>query len=190
MCSPWSTIQFPNGTSCLTHSTLRTSHRRLVGCSIQTVYETIAHDSRTRKGAAINRRRRRRLRLTAGPPGRSPRAAPPARDAGTGGESAASGGALTPEPEPDRRRPLHPITSKPRSSKTRQRNDTPRAMPLPARGGGSVAQLDNLKAIPEAHGLTGRGQDRSRRGGAFGPLGALGLGPVPGEVRWRVRWLF
>jgi hypothetical protein len=65
MCSPSSTIQLPKGTSCLTHSTLRTLDDMLVGCSIQTVYETIAHDSRTRNGAAIKMRRRRRLRLTA-----------------------------------------------------------------------------------------------------------------------------
>src|SRR5712691_4507120 len=124
MCSISSTSQLPKGTSCLTHSTLRTSHDRLVGCSIQAVYETIAHDSRTRKGAAIKMRRRRRLRLTAGPPSCSPRAAPRTRDAGTGGESAASGGALAPEPEPDRRRPF--IPSRPSLDRARhdKENDT------------------------------------------------------------------
>src|ERR1700683_3581556 len=106
MFSPWAPSQLPKGTSFLTHSALRASHRMLVGCSIQAEYETIAHDSTTRKGAAITMRRRRRLRLTAGPPGCSPRAAPWMRDAGTGGDSAASGGAFTPEPLPDRRRPL------------------------------------------------------------------------------------
>src|SRR6266581_2374876 len=101
MRSTSSTSQLPKGTSCLTHSTLRTPHDRLVGCSIQTVYEAIAHNSTTRKGAAIKMRRRRRLRLTAGPPSSSPPAEPLTGDAG---ESAASGGALTPEPEPDRHR--------------------------------------------------------------------------------------
>jgi hypothetical protein len=60
-----STIQLPKGTSCLTHSTLRSFNVMLVGSSIQVVYETIAHNSRARKGAAINLRRRRRLRLAA-----------------------------------------------------------------------------------------------------------------------------
>src|SRR5271156_3684756 len=87
MDSPWSTGQLPKGTSFLTHSALRASHRMLVGCSIQVEYETIAHDSTTRKGAAITIRRRRRLRLTA------------------------SGGTFPPEPGPDRRRPL--IASRP-----------------------------------------------------------------------------
>jgi hypothetical protein len=37
----------------------------LVGRNIQVVYETLAHESRTRRGAAINaiQMRRRRLRL-------------------------------------------------------------------------------------------------------------------------------
>src|SRR6516162_3052523 len=117
-----SASQLPNGTLCLTHSTLFTCHDRLVGCSIQVVYDTVAHTSRTRKGAAISRtRRRRRLRLTAGPPGCSPPAAPWTADAESGGVSAASGGALTPEPEPGRRRSRHPITSQPQSSTTGQR---------------------------------------------------------------------
>src|SRR5215472_9347599 len=111
MCSPLSTIQLPNGTSALTHSTLRTPNDSLVGPSIHAEYEITAHDTRPRNGAAIKRRRRRRLRLTPGPPGCSPRAAPGTGDAGTGGESAASGGALTAEPDPDRRKR---ITSYPR----------------------------------------------------------------------------
>jgi hypothetical protein len=57
----------------------------LVGSSIQVVYETIAHDRITIKGAAIRMRRRRRLRLTSGPSGCR------TRDAGTGDEPAASG---------------------------------------------------------------------------------------------------
>ena len=59
------------------------------------------------KGAAIKRRRRRRLRLTAGATGCFPRGfscgASPAGDAETGGEPPESGGADTSEPEPDRR---------------------------------------------------------------------------------------
>src|SRR5580658_6716536 len=114
MLSPWSTSQLPKGTSFLTHSALRAFHCMLVGCSIQAVYDTIAHDSTTRKGAAITMRRRRRLRLPAGPPGCSPPSAPSARDAG---DSAASGGAFTPEPVRDRRRPL--ISLRPSLGRTR-----------------------------------------------------------------------
>src|SRR5580700_735089 len=66
MDSPWSTAQLPKGTSFLTHSALRASHRMLVGCSIQAEYETMPHTSTTTKGAAIEMRRRRRLRLTTG----------------------------------------------------------------------------------------------------------------------------
>jgi hypothetical protein len=80
----------------------------LVGRTIQVVYETSAHASRTRKGAAINRRRRHRLRLTTRRPGCSPWAASWTSDADGGGEPAVSGGTLTPEPEPDRRRPFIP----------------------------------------------------------------------------------
>ena len=97
MRSTSSTVQLPKGTSCLTHSTLRTLHGMLVGCSIQSVYEPIAHDRTTRNGAAIKMRRRRRLRLTAGLPGCSPCAEPLTGDVG---ESAASGGALAPERGP------------------------------------------------------------------------------------------
>src|SRR5215467_13954430 len=118
MCSPLSTSQLPNGTSALTHSTLRTPHDSLVGPSIQDVYEMAAQDSSTANGAAISRRRRRRLRLAAGPPGWPAGAAPGPGDAGTGGEPAASGGALTAEPKPDLRRR---ITSEPRSGRARQR---------------------------------------------------------------------
>src|SRR5580658_2492222 len=118
MLSPWSTSQLPKGTSFLTHSALRASHCMLVGCSIQAVYDTIAHDNTTRKGAAITMRRRRRLRLTAGPPGCSSGAAPSARDGGADGDSAPSGGAFTPEPVPDRRRPL--ISSRPSLDRERE----------------------------------------------------------------------
>src|SRR5215472_3781891 len=111
MCSPLSTIQLPNGTSALTHSTLRTPNDSLVGPSIHAEYEMTAHDSTPTNGAAISSRRRRRLRLAAGPPRCSARAAPGTGDAGAGGESAASGGALIPELEPGRRRR---ITSEPR----------------------------------------------------------------------------
>src|SRR5215472_7678672 len=100
MCSPLSTIQLPNGTSARTHSTLRTLHDSLVGPSIHAEYEMTAHDNSTANGAAIRRRRRRRGRLAACLPGRCARAGPGTGDAGTGGESAASGGALTAEPEP------------------------------------------------------------------------------------------
>src|SRR5580658_6311298 len=98
MASPLSTSQLPKGTSFLTHSALRASDPMLVGCTIQAVYETIAHDSTTTKGAAITMRRRRRLRLTA-----------------------ASGGAFTPEPVRDRRRPL--ISSRPSLDRARHRQE-------------------------------------------------------------------
>jgi len=54
---------------------------------------------------AIKMRRRRRLRLAAVSRRCSRRAAIRAGGAGTGGESGASGGALTPGSAPDRRRP-------------------------------------------------------------------------------------
>ena len=100
-----STIQLPKGTSCLTHSTLRSFHVMLVGSSIQGVYETIAHNSRARKGAAINLRRRRRLRLAAASRRCARRASTRARGAETGDESDAAGGALSPRPGADRCRP-------------------------------------------------------------------------------------
>jgi hypothetical protein len=143
-----SASQLPNGTLCRTHSTLFTCHDRLVGCSIQVVYDTIAHASRTRKGATINTvRRRRRLRLTAGPPGRSPRAAPPARNAGTGGESAASGRALTPESEPDRRRPL--IPSRQSLDRVRQDNENDTQHP-PAIHAGTGLTCTRTASSPHA----------------------------------------
>src|SRR5262245_40839136 len=104
MRSTSSTIQLPKGTSCLTHSTLRTVHGRLVGCSIQTVYETVAHNRTTKMGAAI-KMRRRCLRLAAGLPGCFVCAE---ALTGAGGESAASGAALPPLSAPDRHRRLIP----------------------------------------------------------------------------------
>jgi len=75
-------------------------------------------------------RRRRRLRRAAGPPGCSPCAAPWARDAGTGGDSAASGGAFTPEAVPDRRRPL--ISLRPSLDRARHGQEYPgRRAPCP-----------------------------------------------------------
>ena len=65
-------------------------------------------------GAAIKRRRRRRLRLTAGATGCFPFGASPATEAETGGEPPESGGAVTSEPEPDRRSSFIP----PRPSQT------------------------------------------------------------------------
>src|SRR5437764_12676455 len=82
-----STSQLPKGTSCLTHSTLRSFHVMLVGSSIQVVYETIAHNSSARKGAAINARRRRRLRLAAASRRCARRASIGASGAETGDES-------------------------------------------------------------------------------------------------------
>ena len=130
----------PKGTLCLTHSTLFTCHDRLVGCSIQVVYETVAHTSRTRKGGAIKRRRRRRLRLTAGPPGCCSRAAPQAGPAGTGGESAASGGPLTPGPEPGRPQAHY----RPRLG--RARHNTTRKMTR------STRRSDPCRPWPDPHG--------------------------------------
>ena len=63
-------------------------------------------------------RRRRRLRLTAEPPGCSACTAPWMGDAGTGGDSAASDGAFVPERAPDRRKRLISLASQPLSSKT------------------------------------------------------------------------
>src|SRR5580658_3018237 len=134
MCSPWSTSQLPKGTSLLTHSALRASHRVLVGCSIQDVYETIAHDSTTRMGAAITRRRRRGLRLSAGPAGCSSGAALWTRDAGSGGDSAASGGAFTPERVPDRRRPLISLRSSLDEERHGQKSNTQVAERMPRPG--------------------------------------------------------
>jgi hypothetical protein len=94
----------PKGTWLLTHSALRGLHDMLEGCSIHTVYEITAHDSRTMKGAAIKVRRSRRLRWTADALFRSPGSALPTIDAEPGGESPASDEVLTPEREPDRSR--------------------------------------------------------------------------------------
>ena len=80
MCSILSTSELPNGTSALTHSTLRAPNRLLVGSSIQIAYETIAQQSRPRMGVANNRRRRRRPRLAAASLRRSRRAARPASE--------------------------------------------------------------------------------------------------------------
>ena len=87
MCSISSTSWLPNGRSARTHSTLRTPNGRLVGRSIQFVYETSAHNSRARKGVAIKMRRRRRLRLAAGSCRRSRRDGTRASGDGTRRES-------------------------------------------------------------------------------------------------------
>jgi hypothetical protein len=102
----------------------------LVGCSIQAVYETVAHNNTARKGAAINMRRRRRLRLPEGPPGCSPCAEPATGDVD---DSAASGGVLAAGSWADRdrrlipsdpglnRAELAPWRARSRSSRTRSR---------------------------------------------------------------------
>src|SRR5690348_12499965 len=90
--------------SARTHSTLRTPNGMLVGSSIQTAYDTAAHERNPRNGAAIRRRRRRRPRLAAAPRLSDRLAAAAARV--TGAES--SGFAATPRTErrPGRRRTL------------------------------------------------------------------------------------
>src|SRR5438128_505872 len=50
MCSISSTSELPNGILAPTHSTLRASKRMLVGSSIQIAYETMAQQSRPRRG--------------------------------------------------------------------------------------------------------------------------------------------
>src|SRR5437588_5589036 len=97
--------QLPNGTWCLTHSTLFTSQDTLVGRSIQVAYEYTAagNTSRARNASTANVRRRLRLRLAVSRSRRRCSTRATAAEAGEG--SAARGGALTPGPAPDCRIP-------------------------------------------------------------------------------------
>src|SRR6266516_2749491 len=165
-----STSQLPKGTSCLTHSTLRSFHVMLVGSSIQVVYETIAHNSSARKGAAINLRRRRRLRPAAASRRCAWRASTRASGAETGDGSDTSGRALSPRPGADRCRPSrrqrpkldrarHDKGKIPRSPQSHVRFRLARTAARSA-GGGARRSCRRRPASPPTRGVRGAGSLR------------------------------
>ena len=95
-------IQLPNGTWCLTHSTLFTSNGTLEGRSSQDTYEykLAGNTARARNASTPKMRRRRRLRRAVSRSWR--RCSTKARAAAAGRESAGTGGVLTPGPASDR----------------------------------------------------------------------------------------